>query len=105
MAHLLLDPSPEVAKMSYILLQDATRKWTEYLVIEAGVDTSETTRYELPPELLQVLQTALEMKDDQPVPVNTSSLSSMHKADCHTQNTIGFLLGWMLIFDLFKDTV
>ncbi|KAI5116021.1 hypothetical protein M0805_005027, partial [Coniferiporia weirii] len=87
MAHLLLDPSPEVAKMAYTLLRGAAKKRTEYLVVEAGVDTStETTKYELPDELLQVLQLALELKDNQTEP-----------------NTLGYLLGWMIVFDLFND--
>ena len=63
MAHLLLDPSPEVAKIVYSLLKLAARKWTEFLVVEAGVDTSEMTKFEIPMELLQVLSVALEPND------------------------------------------
>ncbi|KAH8103214.1 hypothetical protein DFH11DRAFT_1521251 [Phellopilus nigrolimitatus] len=87
MAHLLLDPSPEIAKMVYALLHAASKKRTEYLVVEAGVDTStETAKYELPAELLQVVQTALILQGDQAEP-----------------NILGYLLGWMVIFDLFND--
>ena len=70
MAHLILDPSPEVAKMSYSLLYQAAQKRTEHLVVEAGVDTSsETAKYDIPSELLQVLDAALQL-DDSTEPVN-----------------------------------
>lgn len=60
MAHLLLDTSPEVQKLAYPMLQNAAQKRTEYLVIEAGVDTSENTKFELPIELLQLVQNSIE---------------------------------------------
>lgn len=63
MAHLVRDPSPELAKMAYGLLQDAAAKRTEYLVVEAGVDSSEEANFELPIELLQILQDSLPADD------------------------------------------
>lgn len=63
MVHLLLDPSPELAKTAYGLLQGAAAKHTEYLVVEAGVDVSEDAKFELPKELLLVLQQSLESDD------------------------------------------
>lgn len=70
MVHIILDPSVEVSKMAYVLLLRAARKRTEYLVVEAGVDTSsEVTKFELPQELLHVLQTAQELSvGAEPVP-------------------------------------
>lgn len=60
MCHLLLDSSTIVQKMAYSLLQQAAKKRTEYLVVEAGVDTSGEAKFELPPELLEILERALE---------------------------------------------
>ncbi|KAL5514390.1 hypothetical protein ACEPAG_2478 [Sanghuangporus baumii] len=86
MAHLILDPSSEVAKMSYSLLFKAAQKWTEYLVVEAGVDTSsETAKYEIPEELVRVLESALQ-PDDSIEP-----------------NIFAYLLGWTIVFDLFDN--
>ena len=63
MAHLLLDTSPEVQKLAYPMLQNASQKRTEYLVIEAGVDTSENAKFELPLELLEVVKTRMDLKN------------------------------------------
>lgn len=41
--------------MSYQLLQEAARKRTEFLVVEAGVDTEGTFKAELPQELIDLL--------------------------------------------------
>jgi len=59
MCHLLLDPSADVQKMAYQLLQQAAKKWTEHLVVEAGVDTEETVKVEVPDELMIILQQSL----------------------------------------------
>lgn len=64
MCHLLLDPSAAVQKMAYSLLQQAAKRRTEYLVVEAGVDTSGETTFQLPTELLDVLSRALEGHDE-----------------------------------------
>jgi hypothetical protein len=56
MSHLILDSSINVQKMAYQFLQGAARKRTEHLVIEAGVDTEDTFKAELPFEILDILQ-------------------------------------------------
>lgn len=63
MVHLLLDPSPDVQKMAYDLLQEAAKKRTEYLVIEVGVDTESTVKPELPAELISILEMTLDLSD------------------------------------------
>ena len=79
MAHLILDPSIDVAKMSYSLLFRAAQRWTEHLVVEAGVDTSsETAKFEMPSELIQVLEFALQ-PEDSAEPVSTAN-QAMHRA-------------------------
>ncbi|THV07136.1 hypothetical protein K435DRAFT_710473 [Dendrothele bispora CBS 962.96] len=89
MCHLLLDPSVDVQKMAYQLLQQAAKKRTEHLVIEAGVDTVADFKAELPLELMVILE----------------QTSNFEPEDGEQdQNLFGHLLGWMLLFDLFIDT-
>ncbi|KAK7439775.1 hypothetical protein VKT23_017349 [Stygiomarasmius scandens] len=90
MCHLLLDPSADVQKMAYQLLQQAAKKWTEHLVVEAGVDTEETVKVELPDELMVILQQSLSF--------------DFEENEQQDQNLFGHFLGWMLLFDLFADT-
>ncbi|TDL24483.1 hypothetical protein BD410DRAFT_785971 [Rickenella mellea] len=87
MCHLLLDPSADVQKMAYSMLQQAAKRRTEHLVVEAGVDTSGEATFHLPTELLNVLSRALEGNDESQV----------------EYNPFGYMLGWMIIFDLFND--
>ncbi|KAF8434511.1 hypothetical protein L210DRAFT_3763021 [Boletus edulis BED1] len=94
MCHLLGDQSPEVQRMGYHLLHNAARKRTEHYVIEAGVDTEDMVTPEIPPELLAILQQSLGLGealdlDEQPVPRN--------------KEVSGYLLAWMITFDLFID--
>ncbi|TFK41660.1 hypothetical protein BDQ12DRAFT_678315 [Crucibulum laeve] len=88
MCHLVTDPSNDVQKMAYQLLHSAAKKRTEHLVIEAGVDSEDAVKAELPLELLDILQRNINFnlsdEDDE-------------------QNIFGHLLGWMLLFDLFQD--
>jgi hypothetical protein len=49
--------------MAYELLQEAARKRTEHLVIEAGVDTEFVVKSLLPEELVTLLQQSLEIID------------------------------------------
>lgn len=63
MCHLLSDSSPDVQKMAYRLLQDAAKKRTEHLVIEAGVDAEATVEAALPPELLDILHRTFNQGD------------------------------------------
>ncbi len=59
MCHLVMDGSVNVQRMAYQLLQEAAKKYTEELVIEAAVDTEATMKSELPTELLDILQRSL----------------------------------------------
>jgi hypothetical protein len=64
MCHLLKDSSPNVQKMAYRILQESARKWTEHLVIEAGVDVEDTVKTELPSALLDILQRSTQYEDE-----------------------------------------
>jgi hypothetical protein len=64
MCHLLMDSSSIVQQMAYRLLQDAAYKRTEYLVVEAGVDTEGLVKAELPIELLEIVQRSLDEGDE-----------------------------------------
>ncbi|RDB18704.1 E3 ubiquitin-protein ligase listerin [Hypsizygus marmoreus] len=89
MAHLIIDTSVDVQKMAYQFLKSAAKKRTEYHVIEAGVDSEDSVNAELPIELLQILP-------------HTVSVDGSN-ADVASQNIFGYLLAWMLLFDLFQD--
>lgn len=96
MCHLLGDQSQEVQRMGYHLLHNAAQKRTEHYVIEAGVDTEDVVKPELPLELLAVLQRSLGSGevpglDEQSIPRN--------------KEVSGCLLAWMITFDLFTDAV
>jgi len=56
MCHLLTDSSCEVQKMAYRFLQEAAKRRTECIVIEAAVDTAGVVKIDLPPELMDLLQ-------------------------------------------------
>ncbi|KAJ7154581.1 hypothetical protein C8R46DRAFT_1117799 [Mycena filopes] len=90
MCHLLADPSADVQKMTYQLLTVAARKRTEHFVIEAGVDVDAVVKADLPLELLDILQTNLNF--------NQRDLLDLDESD-----VFGYLLGWMVVFDLFVD--
>ena len=63
MCHLVIDGSVNVQRMAYQLLQEAAKKYTEELVVEAAVDTEGTMKAELPAELLDILQRSLNHED------------------------------------------
>ncbi|KAF9258177.1 hypothetical protein L218DRAFT_964691 [Marasmius fiardii PR-910] len=90
MCHLLSDPSVDVQKMAYKLLQQVAKKRMEHLVVEAGMDMEDKFKAELPHELLVALQ-------------QQSSDFNLGEID-QEQIMFGYLLGWMLLFDLFIDT-
>ncbi|KAJ6469367.1 hypothetical protein C8R45DRAFT_837446 [Mycena sanguinolenta] len=90
MCHLLADPSVDVQKMTYQLLTVAARKRTEHFVVEAGVDVDAIVKADLPLELLDILQTNLNLNQDDPLDLDESIV-------------FGYLLGWMVVFDLFSD--
>lgn len=98
MCHLLTDPSYEVQRMGYSLLHRAARKRTEHFVIESAVDTEDNFSAELPAELLAILQsnfTSAEAFDDYESD-DEIDLSELYKVS-------GYLLAWMIMFDLFID--
>jgi len=97
MSHLIEDPSTIVQKMAYQLLKAAAQKRTEYFVIEAGVDTEAVVHATLPPELLEIIQRDLHF--------NYGSLDGEDEGEEQTENFFGYLLGWVLVFDLFQDAV
>ncbi|KAJ6599995.1 hypothetical protein DFH09DRAFT_1355983 [Mycena vulgaris] len=90
MCHLLADPSVDVQKMTYQLLTAAARKRTEHFVIEAGVDVDAAVKADLPLELLDILQTSLNFNQGDLLDLDESTV-------------FGYLLGWMVVFDLFID--
>jgi hypothetical protein len=77
MSYLLFDPSTRVQQMAYELLREAAHKYTEHLVIEAGVDTESVVRSLLPWELVSLLQQSLDIVD---VEEDTSSVR--HESHC-----------------------
>ncbi|KAF8955528.1 hypothetical protein BDZ97DRAFT_1764803 [Flammula alnicola] len=95
MRHLIEDPSVPVQKMAYQLLKAAAQKRTEYFVIEAGVDTEAIVHATLPPELLDILRREMHFGYDTEVAEDDRGAQG--------QSLFGYLLGWMLVFDLFQD--
>ncbi|KAJ8507641.1 hypothetical protein ONZ45_g9999 [Pleurotus djamor] len=87
--HLLDDDSYEVQKLAYGLTQKASRKRTEFLVIEAGVNADADLKVELPDELMFILRQELAYQD----------------REQHASRVFTHLLGWMVMFDLFIDSV
>ncbi|KAL4073539.1 hypothetical protein J3A83DRAFT_4370818 [Scleroderma citrinum] len=92
--HLITDHSSDVQKMSYHYLQRAAHKLTEHFVIEAGVDTEDVVEVELPIELLTTLQQSLGVRGELELDATSSS---------RNQEVSGYLLAWMITFDLFTN--
>lgn len=91
MCHLVTDASEFVPQMAYKMLREAAYKRTEFLVVEASVDTDETPPLNLPDELVQLLQ--------------QSFLDEDIDDGLHNHHIFGYLLTWMLVFDLFTNAV
>ncbi|KAI0790522.1 hypothetical protein C8Q75DRAFT_762281 [Abortiporus biennis] len=87
MCHLVMDSSPNVQTMAYHMLCEAASKRTEFVVVEAAMDSEALLKPELPAELIALLQVNFSLEEDNPVP----------------QNLFGNLLAWMLTFDLFTQ--
>ncbi|EPQ53690.1 hypothetical protein GLOTRDRAFT_117039 [Gloeophyllum trabeum ATCC 11539] len=87
MCRLIVNTSSETQKMAYHLLQESSRKYTENLVIEAGVDTEANVKCELPMELVDILQRSISDDDPDDIP----------------QDPFGYFLAWMAVFDLFSN--
>lgn len=83
MCHLITDPSKDVQKMAYQLLHAASRKRTEYLVIEAGVDSEAAFEARLPAELLGILDRKMnfDQLDEDEEQVAYTDLSRPNKSD------------------------
>lgn len=75
MCHLLADSSVEVQKMIYPFLHEAAKKRTEYLVIEAGVDTDDAVEAQLPTELISILQQSSTLEGDDQEHVRTNKFT------------------------------
>lgn len=106
MCHLLTDSSVEVQKMAYQLLHEAAKKRTEYLVIEFGVDSEDIVEAQLPTELINILQQHLNPGDG--FEYNESVRPQRHIWSLpliFRQSILGYLVGWLLAFDLFTDAV
>ncbi|KAI0316069.1 hypothetical protein OF83DRAFT_1284410 [Amylostereum chailletii] len=88
MVHLLSDSSSKIQQMSYGLLRMAAQKRTEHLVIEAGVDSESQIKLDLPQELVALLQQTLDLTATGRKP---------------SPSLFGYLLGWLLVFDLFQN--
>lgn len=87
MCHLITDPSKDVQKMAYQLLQVASKKRTEYLVIEAAVDSEADFEAKLPPELLEILQRTMnfDQTDEDEEQVRLLTTSQPNKSDLCTE--------------------
>ncbi|KAF7796133.1 hypothetical protein EIP86_007306 [Pleurotus ostreatoroseus] len=89
MCHILTDPSDIVQKMAYKMLRESAAKYTEHLVLEAAVDSEAEVKLDLPRELVELLHMNLPEDDVEGSVAN--------------QNIFGYLLSWMLTFDLFTN--
>lgn len=64
MCHLVSDPSNDVQKMAYQLLREAAKKHTEYVVVEAAVDSEGSYKPQLPSELLSILDRTIDVHEE-----------------------------------------
>lgn len=107
--HLIQDPSPTVQKKAYRLLQAAAKKRTEYFVIEAAVDTEGVVQAELPIELMMILQREMQFGFGLDEGIGGGERGSEGEEtrweEDQNHHLFGYLLAWMLVFDLFQDAV
>ena len=108
--HLIQDPSPTVQKKAYQLLQAAAKKRTEYFVIEAAVDTEGVVKAELPAELMVILQREMQFGfnidgDRGGGEDGGEGEETRMEEEDQNRHLFGYLLAWMLVFDLFQDAV
>ncbi|KAF8875235.1 hypothetical protein BD779DRAFT_1613454 [Infundibulicybe gibba] len=85
MCHLIKDTSDTVKTTAYQVLHNAAKRRTEHFVIEAGVDTEDSFKANIPDELVEILQ------------------QNVLLDEVGEHITFSYLLGWMLLFDLFED--
>ena len=110
MCHLIQDPSPTVQKMAYQLLRAAAKKRTEYFVIEAAVDTEGVVQAEVPIELMAIIQRDIQFGfgfglDEGMGDEERDGEGGETTREEQNHYVFGYLLAWMLIFDLFRDVV
>ncbi|KAJ3808145.1 hypothetical protein F5876DRAFT_46635 [Lentinula aff. lateritia] len=93
-------------QLAYQILYKATKKRTEYFVLEAGVDTEGKVKAQLPEELLVLLQQSVDLDID----VENADIDGDREhvgptyLDSHHTEIFVYLLSWMLFFDSFVDT-
>jgi len=85
--------------MGYNLLHKAARKRTEYFVLESAVDTEDAVNAELPTELLAIVQSSLVLAEE----LHDPELDSVEIDSSELLKVSGYLLAWMIMFDLFID--
>ena len=105
MCHLIQDPSPTVQKKAYQILQLAAKKRTEYFVIEAAVDTEGAVQAELPIELMAIVQRDMQFGFGLDGGEGGGEEEEAMREEEQNHHLFGYLLAWMLIFDLFQDAV
>ena len=110
MCHLIQDPAPTVQKKAYQLLQIAAKKRTEYFVIEAAVDTEGVVQAELPIELIAIVQSVqfgfgFGLNEGMAEEERGGEGEEATRDEDQDYHLFGYLLAWMLVFDLFQDAV
>ncbi|KAG9026368.1 hypothetical protein FRB95_008907 [Tulasnella sp. JGI-2019a] len=88
LCHLLKDASMEDQASAYQLISRAVVIRNERLVVEAAVDTEDSFHCTIPPKLLEIL------------PLDVSPNANDAEVE---ERTLAFLLGWLVLFDLFVD--
>ncbi|KAJ3992694.1 hypothetical protein F5050DRAFT_1579091 [Lentinula boryana] len=83
------------AQLAFQILHKAAKKFTEHFVLEAGVDTEGKLEAQLPRELMVLLQQSVNLDID----ADDANLTGGRE-----HAVFVYLLGWMLLFDLFVDT-
>ncbi|KAJ3719553.1 hypothetical protein DFJ43DRAFT_1005337 [Lentinula guzmanii] len=83
------------AQLAFQILHKAAKKCTEHFVLEAGVDTEGKLEAQLPRELMVLLQQSVNLDID----ADDANLTGGRE-----HAVFVYLLGWMLLFDLFVDT-
>ena len=90
-------------------MQAAAKKRTEYFVIEAAVDTEGVVKAELPIELMMILQREMQfgfnIVEDIDGGEESGEGEETRMEEEQNRHLFGYLLAWMLVFDLFQDAV
>lgn len=105
MAYLLQDGTEESQQLSYAIIKTAAHRRTEHLVIEAAVNTDESATYELPNELLCILQKSSTLEPSRTHSDKVCREFYLTKTGLNNSIQFGYLLGWMAVFDSFSSAV